>query len=68
MSILGIFARPLAVIQLVIQTSHLLEKKVLSVLPDVEFVIADKGYYGDPNKILTPKKNDHSYTFNYQHK
>ena len=43
-------------------------KGVLNVLPAGEFVIADKGYYGEPEKIITPKKNDYSDTFNYQHK
>ena len=43
-------------------------KEVSSVLPAGEFLIANKGYYGDPDKIITPKNNDYSDTFNYKHK
>ena len=46
----------------------LARKGVLSVLLDGEFLNANKGYYSEPDKIITPKKNDYSDTFNYQHK
>ena len=46
----------------------LARKGVLSFLPAGEFVIADKGYYGEPDKIITPHNYNYSDTFNYQHK
>ena len=43
------------------------KRGVLSVLPIGEMIIADKGYIGEPNRIITPIE-DYSTNFNYQHK
>ena len=39
---------------------------VFSVLPIGEMIIANKGYKGEPNRIITPIE-DYSTNFNYQH-
>ena len=46
----------------------LARKVLLSVLPAGDFFLVNKGYYGEPDKIITPHNNDYSDTFNYQHK
>ena len=45
----------------------LAKRGVLSVLPAGELIIADKGYKGEPHRIITPI-DDYSTNFNYQHK
>ena len=43
----------------------LARRRILSVFLAGEFIIADKGYYGERDQIITPI-NDYTTNFNYQ--